>query len=608
MPDPTGADIVAAVRALEEDADMQAIHTRMRESLYPLHAMEHEEMLPEHFTRGDTMPIRLPVLASLAEGILADTFNFPTAVSVNLTGPPFNKDDQEEAEKQERWCALFRARVDEGRRVTQDGKWHLLLSPFTVLLLRCGSADKPFRWTVETPDPLTCSFPHQSAPFRPKRFGRHYKTLVATIQDTYGNERGFSDGKRPYMKADGGWDWTELTDDYPADAAMHTMPAKLAEEVEVYEYDTGEYISVACKGLGDYKDKDELVSRVKNLTGGVRAIVLSTGNPRRDKARYQPALWPVYQLILILNHLLKMRAIRSLESRPDVFFNQSPEQITALGQVDPTQWAKVVDMWQEFQSESGPQFMNVQGDPVAWNREDDPDLDKLITFIDAKLNQVVAGYSASTNEMVLQESNTNVWLSYLANIRGKLSPVLGQLDWGWAQMITMALHSIKEYNEEVPLYATGGEHYGKFQPLERGTQASLKPDDIDLDRFKVSVVTESISEQERRLLVQDAVYRESIGVSTHDEVLSAAGYADVALQNEALAKDAGIRLGLAWNDQQLAGYIQELMRLTAGVLIPSYGLPPPVAPGASSNGAKPPYTMSSPAIQGAGGGSEAPVG
>lgn len=598
-PKRTAAEVMSTVKGLFDNMEIKAIHARIKGSLMPLHVMTLDEDLPEHFTRGDFMALRVPTLPTLADAILADTQGFPSTCQASVVAPPFESAAESIANDIERWGSMFRAKCDEGRRVTHDNRWNLLLQPYSVMMLRCEDPVKPWRYSVEIPDPLTCAYPPKSAPFRPKLFGRHYKMLAGEVPETFKGNREYRSGKKLQLSPEGRWGWTAMGDDHDPDGPTQYPVTETIAEVEIYELDDGEYIDTVACGLGRGKDTSEIVSHVRNLTGGVRAVVMSAGhNPRRDEHRYQPMLWAVYQLILNLNELRAMRATRSINVKPDVLVEQTPEQITAAAAAGATAATSM-------QMESGgPNLINVSGRPTPWNMMSDPDLDKSIEDIRNELAQVVASFSQTANEKVIQESNVNVFLPYAENVRNKQAPMLQQDDWGWAMMTKMALHSIAEYDEPVALHSTGTEVYGDYKKLDSKVTVTLKPEDIDLDRFNVTVTTQSITEAERRALIQDYAYRKSIGVSTHDEVLAAAGYSDTHQQNYELAKDAGLALGYTWNDQQLAMAIAEELRLTAGILIPSYGMPAPPPQDAQPPGGG--LTVNPPSIQGGTGGSGVP--
>lgn len=189
MADPTAVDIMATVRGLFEDQEMREIHNRIRNTLRPLHSMDLDEDLPEHFTRGDFMALRVPTLAHLSDGILADCTNFPSTTQVAVVAPPYDDSSQGNADDLEKWGAMFRSKCDEGRRITRANRWHLLLDSFSVMLLRCEDPEKPWRWTVEVPEPTTCAFPLRSAPFRPSLFARKFEMLVKEVTATYKGNR-----------------------------------------------------------------------------------------------------------------------------------------------------------------------------------------------------------------------------------------------------------------------------------------------------------------------------------------------------------------------------------------------------------------------------------
>lgn len=602
-------DIKATIHDLEEDATLKAIHNRLRLTLRPLAELTLSEDLPDHFTRGDSMAVRLPTLQQLAQAISADTINFATTTTVTLAMPPFTDAAQAKAEGVEKWLSAWRARIDEGRSITSDTRQNLLLQSFTVMQLHCGDPASRFPWSVEVPESLTCLFPVQAAPFRPKVFGRHYQQTFKELQRQYSNRRKYSDDRALYLKKGGGISWFEgkLGDDYPADTAQSDLYGKL---LEVYELHEGSDICVIACGLDENgkstTNRSEVIWEGKSLTGGVSAVVGSAGGTSfHDYTRLQPMLMPGFQYMINLNNLRAARASRSIGARPDVFFNPSPEQIAAMSQVsgDPQAFQQFIEAYKSF-NEGGPRFIVAPGEPIPWQLQQDPDLDKSIEDVAVNLSAYIAAYQQTANEKVIQEANTNVFLPYAEAIRNRQAPMLTQSDWMWKQVEQMALYSIKEYNRAYPLFSTGAplELHGNYEQLEGGKELTISPEDVDLDRYTISVTTNSVTEAETRLRIQDYEYRRSIGVSTRREVIGSAGYSDVDLQIEAIAKDKGIDLGVAWNDQVLAQYLQDYMRLTAGIYIPTYGLQPNVPDVSATT----PQPYSPPALQPAQGGSEAP--
>ena len=606
---PEAADVVGEVRALFDDAEFSAVQSRMRDVFRRIYNLQMEEDLPEHFTRGPTQAVRVATLNRLASGILADTRAFSRSVTVVPTLPPYTMEAQKGDEQVEKWLAMLFARQDEGKRFTQDMRWHLLLDSYCCPLVRCGDPKQPDRWTFEIPEPLTCAFPMRSAPFRPSVFAREYKMLARDVEKRWGGERGYSDDWKPYMKADGAWSRCAVTDDYPVDHITHGNLKGLATEVTIRELDDGENIWVSVSGGGDKTKDHMLVSKIKNLTGGCRAVVVSMGaTPQRDKYAYQPGLYPVYQLMLLLNNLRAMRASRSANAKPDVLVNASPEQVAAMGQAsgDPAAFMRFVEQVRQFQTEGGPQFIYLPGDAKPWELLPDPELDKMIIDIKEELAETVSSYQQTANEKVIQEANTNVFLPYAENVRNKQAPLLDQTDWATKMLLEMVLHSLSAYGDKVPYYATGEEVHGEYRSIQRGETVELDAGSIDLDRIQVRVATQAITAAERRALIQDYAYRESIGVSSHMETLTAgAGYSDGQEQAAELAKDAGLKLGMGWNEQVLAQTIQERLRLRARIFIPNYGMPQPVMP---AEGGGQTMTYTNPAIGGGGGDSGATVG
>src|SRR3990167_635457 len=143
MPKSAG-EIKEAVEYLKNQSDLLEMH-KTAENNYKLLSHRLEEYLPEALTRGDLMPLRTATLGNLLHTILSDTISLPTATEITALA----RDHQGLSDSVERAMAMWRAQADEGRRVTQEVRSHLMVSPYTVMLLRCYPPEhEGFRWAV----------------------------------------------------------------------------------------------------------------------------------------------------------------------------------------------------------------------------------------------------------------------------------------------------------------------------------------------------------------------------------------------------------------------------------------------------------------------------
>jgi hypothetical protein len=142
----------------------------------------------------------------------------------------------------------------------------------------------------------------------------------------------------------------------------------------------------------------------------------------------------------------------------------------------------------------------------------------------------------------------------------------------------MVLKAAPHYDEELTLYAQGGERYSKGE-MSLGSSVTLRPEHLECFE-DIIVQTESMTAEERRAAVADWAVRKQLGISTRREGLAAAGYTDEAAQLKALAEEEAAEIAATAFEAQIPIIVQDRIRLRAGVLVP---LAPPMmgAPGAA---------------------------
>ena len=257
----------------------------------------------------------------------------------------------------------------------------------------------------------------------------------------------------------------------------------------------------------------------------------------------------------------------------------SPEQIQAVRGLGPDA-AQVLGYFDMAQGTAN--IVKVPGNPTLWELLPDPDLDKAIVDIKEDLLMIINSYSETADPQVIKDANTNVFLPYAEARKRKLSPMLTASDWGWTQMTKMAMHSIKSYDEPFAFTSSGGEYRGKYREMAAGDAAELKAQDIDFSAYKVNVVTRSESDAEVRARIQDALYRESVGLATRRQVIEVQS-PDATAQIEALADDAAVKQMAGFYDNQLGAIFSDILAEEAGIWIEPPIPPPMPAPQASPN-------------------------
>ncbi len=579
MSDLTAKEVIETVEWLERDVD----HKAMRDSAERRHALVNMNLqpdLPEHMA-GVSEPSAM--LIWLRDQISADMLPFPTETTVTVFDP--NQQKQQQADKIERWLSLWQVRVDAAKRITSDARDHQMLSPYCALILRCGGPDEDFPWAIEIPDPDTCFFPIDRAPFRPTVFGRRFKQLVRDAEKAYSGKKNYKDGS--WDNRAGDWrfvngEW-RMGLDRPGDAAMPPTSSDRFELREFYELHEDEDVYI----VGENKDgrTSEILWQGKSYTGGPSVIicpgVYSSAGPISERLR--PFFWPAMQCVMAINRIRGIRASRSEANKPDVLIERSPEMAQALA----TQGIAGANLEGiQAQLDAGmPNMVYVNGKPMAWNMEPDPDLDKREASWQAELNRIIDSWQTVSEPEIVKDSTANSFLTNMESKKKRLSPLLLNLDWCWNELKKMVVRSVVEYDKEFPLYATSDDvHVG----LKRGQGETIGPKDVtDFEKdFWLTTETRSVTEAETRARLQDWAYKHEIGISTMLEGIEIV-YPDAMRQIEALYVDAGVLANTDWVKAQNVTATQERIRLMGGVDIGGVGMPHPAIPPPGVSGPPP---------------------
>jgi hypothetical protein len=594
----TAPEVLKLAEFFEENTDHRAIRDAM-EDRWKYFSLTDMPDLPAHMKRGDEVIANSPFLGWLCDAILSDMSAYPTTVTI----VPLDSSDQRTGDIIEKACMLQLNEFDRGKVVTRDMRWHQLMSAYCTPILNCtrDSRGRP-QWLLDVPSPTTCFFPLGRMPDRPKYMARRYKALVADAANAYANTRGGRPGYRPVPKKGKNsryyWDWEQVGDDYDVDHGSQTTTVAdgfaeceivwVATETMIY------HVLINQSGAALDKKPGEVVWSGPNLTGGVPAVILpSRVTPLRGEDRLWPHLYPEIQMIKLINRVRAKRETRSDNAKPDVLYEQSPEQIRA--QAAARQAAAQSGQFQEQElqevtiNDGGVSFVGLPGRPMPWEMQDDPDLDKQEQSYLAELNRYVLSRLETTDPEVLAESKANVYLSYVENRKRQQATMLTNLDYVWKTILEMWLTSIVGYDEEVVLYSSEEVAYGTGKTLEQGERVTIKPSDLAnfSERFILKVETRSETEQERRMRVAAWGEEKAMGLASVRQGLKAAGYTDEAAQIRELFLDKAKEAVEPQVIEQVKVAIEEAIRLGSRMLVTISSQAPQLAQAAAGAAAAP---------------------
>lgn len=585
----TANEIIQQVRWLEQDQLLQDQRNRARRR-HELHSMLTVPDLPPHMTRGDAVSTNTPRVMWVLNSILADCRSYPTITSVIPQGKS-SVDLQDQADEAEKWYAVKRAQLDDGGRNSHDCRWHQGATGWVYMILHCGPAGDEDPWRVEIPDPLTCFSPMEGGPRRPSIMGRRYTILVEECKERYGKQKRTQfEGKSLYWD-EAEWHWGRpIGEDNPVeqgDIGYSTqyrvgLPG-VADNVEMLELYTPDHVyHVALHGTvggdpaaGELMDRDgqygQIVWEAETMTDGIPVVVVPGHvTPLRiPTERFQPTQWALMQCALVINMIRGIRMTKAFNWKPDFLVEQGPEMIAALKEAgvlrDPTNLQL---------EQGGPNLINVAGKPMLWVAPSDDDLDKLDFSWTNEMNMIADTQMAVTTSEVAKAATLGGIQLAIGVRKRQLGPMLSNLDWGWAEIMKMVKASIKHYKDKFPVYSAGGEKFSKGE-LKPNTSVTIDWEMVDFPH-EIVVNTQSMTEEERRMLVQDWAYRQTMGLSTQIEGLDAAGYQDVADQAEKLAIDLALKHTTSGWTQQIDAVASDYIRTSGGILV-TFGQPPTTA-------------------------------
>lgn len=608
-------EVISQVRWLEADELLRSMRNRARRR-HELHSMLSIPDLPPHMTRGDAVSTNTPRVMWVLNSILADCRSYPTTVTVIPQGK-YNKDQQDEGDEVEKWYAVKRQQLDDGGRNSHDIRWHQGATSYAVMILHCGPAGDEDPWRVEIPDPLTCYFPIEGGPIRPSIMARRYLMLVSEVIEKYGKQKRTAYSDKELRWDEGKWHWaTPLGEDNPVEAGdvgdLSTRRIGLpgvADYVEMMELYTQDRIyHVALHGtISEGQDgkanrqegfdgtNGQIVWEAETMTDGIPVVIVPGHvTPLRTPVeRFQPTQWAAMQCAMVINMIRAMRMTKAFNWKPDIIVEQTPELLGALKDAGIIQDPGNIELEQ-----GGPNTITVNGKPMLWVQPNDQDLDKLEASWTTEMNTIIDSQLAVTTAEVAKSATLGGIQLAIGVRKRQLGPMLANLDWAWAEILKMVRASIKHYKDDFPVYSHGGEKFSKGE-LEPNTSISINHTMVDFPH-EIVVSTQSMTEEERRMLIQDWAYRQTLGLSTEVEGLEAAGYQDIADQVEKLAIDLALKHTTSGWAQQIDAVASDYIRTSGGILV-QFGQPPtqPLPPGQGGmNGGQAP--------QGNGGSSQIP--
>lgn len=614
MPKLDASEVKQVCDFLENDSDQ----AQMRKDMvgrWAYYSLLDEPDLPEHMTRGDSVSANTPFLGWLTDAIIADVSSYPTFATV-IPVPEGSRRptpaEQGVADRLEKWCNLLLAELDRGKQVTRDMRWHQLNSSYCVPVLRCerpGGDEGELRFRLDMPAPETCFFPI-SGPGRPKYLARRYSVLARDVEKTYSDRRGAKPGYRPKYTREKRWDWEPVSDDQDPDTVSRaTGSASIFEQVEMLYLDDGEY----CYHMALNGGKDaggELMWSEKSHTKGVSAVIVpGRVTPMRGADRFWPGLYPIYQMVKLINRIRAKRETRSDQMRADLVVEKAPEAIkaeadtagvaTASGQA-----AAAIEL------ETGVNIVEVGGKAVPWSVTEDPDLDKLEQGYWSELRMYADSLRETASAEDMAQATANSYLTWSETKKKQQAPMLDFAASAWREILLMAISAVQEYDEDYELMSDADMEYGRGKKIVSGETVALSAKDLEGFKYVLKVETKSMTEQEIRFRVEDWAQRHALGLATKREGVTAAGYSDEQAQIQALFEERGFELAQPFVEEQVKLAVQDRIRLSSRILVnlgaqpqqPQQLLPAPANPGGNSFS-----PMQAPLVSGAAGSSDGAV-
>lgn len=617
MPSPLkAARILAKARWLEANQELRAVRDKGRER-HQLHSMLVMEQMSPSLTRGQAVYANSPRIMATSRALLADILSYEQSVKAVASIPPDEKSRktalENKADELGKVLTLGKDQLNDGDRVNHESIEGMLISPYVVWVLKCkdcydDEGNVEWCWYLETPAFDTCYFPISGSPFRPKVFARRYRQLVSEIEASYSDQKyGANAGKKLSRGQDKQWRYDAVSDDHAADVGTYNQddPEGEFQDAEIVEYYDEEYVyHVVVNGeyTGTKADTGEVVYMEKHrVQGGPPVVVFSGSTSIIRGERLQPFLWPVMQVVKLLNLIGSIRLTRSYNLKPDAIIEHDPTAFNAMLEAGFVRPATTLEM-----AEGGPNLVDVGGKPHWWQIPPDDDLDKVEEKKINELNDYLQQIQAITSYDVLEKSTASLGVFAAGNVEIQQGPMLNALAWAWEQVLGWWLETISDYEEDWQLYAKPGQKYSgtKGGEFTAGEGLSIGSDDLAGWTWSIYVTIANRTPAQIRVRLEDWARGNELGGRPKEELGEVLGYASKSEWQELMARDDVQRLSAtAW-----AGFVQAAGRalmLMKGIdvnALSAFWTPPDVAPQQGGGGATN-QPMRAPETQGAQGSS-----
>lgn len=563
MPELSSNEIVDIVETLRADPAQTALRADVRIRLEQ-HAMTDIPYVPDFLLRsGKVQLMNSPRIADTARQINAVMSGYVTTTTVT----PGEPSGQHKADELEKAYALRRQTLF-SPHTRAIKRWEQLVVGYGLYHLVCGSPDDDDPWTIDQPDPLSCYF---TADFtksnRPTVLAREYRITARELSANYSDAR---EKRRPVYER-GQVQWSPLTESQSVDSTPYqgtTIKGQM-EQLDIYEYDDGEMCYVVALNRERRRSRREgtVVWQRPNLTGGCAYVIVPgylTGS-RELREKLLPHLWAPMNVQNQIDTINTLRATRSLNLKPQVLMERTPELMKAAQALGILRAAP-----DNYEAVRGDTIIELDGKPHFWQLPEDQDLAMLEASKLAELDSYINTELSLTRGDVIKESPVrNVQLALGARSQQQ-GPMLTAEDMGETEILKMWAHSITcegGYGADTWGLSSNTKALTSKSEIKPGTRVEVKAEDFKDFDHHVSVQTASLSEQERDFMIDAAAKRVTLKISTRPEMLDAAGYQNRAEQMDALVEEEAYVAASAFYGPWLTPTFEKRLAERHGILV-----------------------------------------
>lgn len=596
----TAAEVIEIVDTLRESRDMRELRDDVKLRLEQ-HAMTDVPYIPEHLERsGKVQVLNSPSVMSAAQQIGAAIASYQTTTTA-IPGHPDYENKADVAEK----CYALRRTAFFSPQVVNQMRWKQMVVGYGFYHLVAGDVEDDDPWSVESPAPLSVYFEFiPTMSMRPNVVGREYEQMMRDMSKWYSAR----EERAPvYDSKSGNWYTERVSEDRSRDfydALPKTVKGQFST-YRIYEYDDGEWtyvvgVNKAKSGRGNARHKDGVMLwDRKNLTEGCSYVLVPgymTGSEEM-REKILPHLWPAQNVQNQIDAINTLRFTRSMNLKPQVLMERSPELFKAMLQLGFMQ-----PVPEGYEVTGVDSIVELNGKPHFWELPEDKDL----AFLESSKKEELAGYLntelALTKADVLKDSPVrNVQLALGARAQQQAF-LLTYQDIGQAETLKMWKETLCDdegYPEDTyALYAKDKSVHGKGI-VKPGTRLEMNKDTFDFDHT-VTVTTASMSPEEQDFLVQSMIGRKQNRIATWPQVLEAI-YQNVSEQEDLLLDEDAYEQAAAYYAPWLKPTFEARMAENHGILIQSpmtdsLGAQP--APGGGGAPTVPPNAFPMPNVEG----------